>query len=889
MGGLAIGNAWAGRLSVRVGRPLRAYAIAEFVVAAAGISLAFALGSPAAIRLARFRFPAAFGALLVPATAMGVTLPLLVAALSRSGRNFGATLGRLYGWNTLGAVCGVVVAETVLIRRFGVMGSAWIAGAIDLAVAIVASLLTRTADAVPDDVAGRRRERPALPAAALAILAAAFLSGGILLALEVVWFRFLSLYVLTTTLAMSLMLAVVLSAIGFGGLAAASWLARRRTAVELLAAICFVSGCTAIASYRSFAWTDGAQVADWRRLLWFAIVLTGPTSLLSGMVFTLQGALLAREIGGDGRAAGWLTLANTTGATCGPLAATFVLLPLVGMERAIFFLAATYGLVALLVVPALRGARLTAFAKASAVGKPWRSVTGAALFVGAVILFPFGLMDRTFFPRSAAAYAYDGSEIVAAREGPTETIFLMQQSWLGRPVYQRLVTNGFSMSGTSIPAVRYMREFVYLPMLLRETPMRRILVVCYGVGVTAGAAADLPSAQTIDIVEISRDVAAMSDRIYRGERNPLRDPRARLHVEDGRYFLETASERWDLITGEPPPPRTPGAVNIYTREYFQSIFDHLADAGMATYWLPVGRPDPGTDVDTIARAFCDVFADCSLWNATPFDLLLVRSRGAPQPPSFDVWSQTWRRVEPGLSEIGFEHPEQMLATFAGDAPYVRALTTGTPPLTDDYPQRLRPDPARPSLSDPRYPTDPAVVARYQRVLDPGRARALFESSPAIRRRVPASLVARARPFFDEQRIVNRVLFEGGRPLRQIEDLHHLLTATDLKTLPLWVLGSDEIKQQIAEGAPMRTGETEYARGLRALASRDYMRAAAHFGEAERRGLQNGKVRALEVYALCLAGQVDAARSLARDITPRDEDERHFWTWLNRTFEFISVQ
>ena len=99
----------------------------------------------------------------------------------------------------------------------------------------------------------------------------------------------------------------------------------------------------------------------------------------------------------------------------------------------------------------------------------------------------------------------------------------------------------------------------------------------------------------------------MSDVIYAPAAHPLRDPRVRLHIEDGRYFLETTAERFDLITGEPPPPRTPGAVNIYTREYFQLIHDRLAEGGMATYWVPVARPDPGTDVDTIVRAFCDVF------------------------------------------------------------------------------------------------------------------------------------------------------------------------------------------------------------------------------------------------------------------------------------------
>ena len=90
----------------------------------------------------------------------------------------------------------------------------------------------------------------------------------------------------------------------------------------------------------------------------------------------------------------------------------------------------------------------------------------------------------------------------------------MQLRWLGSPVYHRLVTNGFSMTGTTVPAMRYMRYFAYLPMFLHETPIRSALVVCYGVGVTARAVLDIPSIESVDVAEISDDVARMSDRIY---------------------------------------------------------------------------------------------------------------------------------------------------------------------------------------------------------------------------------------------------------------------------------------------------------------------------------------------------------------------------------------
>ena len=135
-------------------------------------------------------------------------------------------------------------------------------------------------------------------------------------------------------------------------------------------------------------------------------------------------------------------------------------------------------------------------------------------------------------------------------------------------------------------------------------------------------------------------------------------------------------------------------------------------------------------------------------------------------------------------------------------------------------------------------------------------------------------------------MVNRVLWEGGKPLRQIEDLHFLLTHTTLRTLPLWILGSDDVKQRIAEASGDRTGVMEYARALRALSGRDYPGAAAFLAATEQRGFRGSTgptSRALHAYALCLAGQVDAARDIARGVQPADADEKHFWGWMATTF------
>lgn len=899
MGGLAIGSAIVGASGHRVRKFLRAYAAAEVVVAVSGVALTHALPglTHAVVSLTRpesdrllftnlVRFLTAFGVLLVPSSAMGATLPLLVAGLAPWRAGFGQALGQVYGWNTLGAVVGVTGAEVWLIGAFGVAGSAWGAAVLSLGAAACAWWLSRDGEGMADPPRAQTTKQDARTSQSdgsdgqvrgRILLVCSFLSGGALLALEVVWFRFLTLYVLSTTLAASLMLAAVLAAIGLGGLSASAWLKRQPHASQYLPVVAFAAGIAVVASYAAFqALTEGTQIAVWHRILWLASALTLPTSWLSGAFFTLLGDALQREVGIETRTAGWLTLANTAGGMCGPLVAAFVMLPTLGTERAFFAIGVTYFAIGIL---ATRATRL--------VPNRWRSpafVVGATAMVTALALFPFGLMNDVYAKRIAQPYASDGSQIVATREGPSETIFLMQQKWMDEPVYTRLVTNGFSMSGTASSAVRYMRYFVYWPLVLHRGPLKHVLVVCYGVGVTAGAALDLPAVESIDVAEISPDIVAMSDLIY-PSKHPLRDPRVRLHLEDGRQLLETTTKRFDLITGEPPPPRTPGAVNIYTREYFQLTRDRLSAGGIATYWLPVGRPDPGTNVGAILRAFCDVFDDCSLWNATPFDLMLVGTRGAAGPVTAAEFVHPWQSpdIRARLSEVGLEVPQQVGATFLGDTAFLHQLTADTPPLVDDRPQRLLPDRRRPSLSDPGYGVDPTVTKLYETVMDPARARRAFATSPFIERLWPKPLIEETLPFFDQQRILNTLFWEGGRPLRRIENLHNLLTETPLRTLPLWLLGSDAVRERIASHAADESGSVDYARGLSALAARDYLGAAASLADSERRGLRNDTIQPLRVYALCLAGRLDAARQVAHGVQPRGDEERHFWEWLGPRF------
>jgi spermidine synthase len=882
MGGLALGNGLASGYGTAVRRCLTAYAVIEVVIGITGVGLTLLLPGLTELLAPLFRpflevpvvinplrFGIAFVLLLIPTTAMGMTLPLLVKGVMRWEPDFGSALGRLYGWNTLGAVGGALAVEMILVERFGIRGAAFVALVLNLTAAAAAGWLSRqtaedagvatTPMAIPESV------RPRLSFSAKRILLAASLSGASLLALEVVWFRFLSMFVVTGTLAFALMLSVVLIGIGTGGLAASRWLKSRPEAVRHLSLIAVAAGGFLILTYWAFRIGSGnyERAATWSSMVFFALRLFFPVSLLSGILFTLQGAAIREEIIDETRSVGWLTLANTVGSMLGALGAGFVLLPVLGMEKSFFVLALAYGSVALLAAPKRFAFRRGFF------------IAGGA-YLACVLLFPFGLMRSVYLPMTVRMFQSDGSEIETIREGRTETSLYLRKDFLGNRLYYRLVTDGFSMTANSSLAQRYMSLYAYWPAAVR-TDLKKALIIGFGVGVTTTAATDIRSLESIDLVEISRDALELSSTIYPPETHPLRDPRVKVHIEDGRYFLQTTPTRYDLITGEPPPPRRPGVVNLYTREYFQLILDHLNEGGITTYWLPI-LDLSAEDTKAIIRAFCDVFQDCSMWNGTSADWMLVGTRGqAGGPPTEEHFTRQWRDpvLGPKLRAIGFESPEQFGSLFMGDADYLKELVADTLPLEDNYPKLLRP--VYTNLGNERFEF-------YKQVLRVQRPKAAFVNSNVARHYWPESMRDKALPYFDVQGLINVIQLEGDTlytPQRYLRAAHYVLTETSLRTAALWFLGTNSLYESALHRAvDDGSGLIEYATGLVAIADRDYNRAAVYLGRAHEKSPQDAYTELYRVFALCMAGRIEEAKEVALPVrNTATPDEASFWQWM----------
>jgi predicted membrane-bound spermidine synthase len=877
MGGLALGSAAAVWRGDRLGPPVRTYAVLEIIIAISGVSLVFLLPSLGTLVtpllkpfiqqpwvLNPLRLLLAFAFLLIPSTAMGLTLPLLTRALVMADPNFGRVLGRLYGWNTLGAVMGAVVAETHLVRILGIHGSALTAGSLNVVAALSAALLYRHfrgLTAPPTESASRTLQW----SGSKSWLGAAFLSGFALLALEVVWFRFLLLFVVGTSLSFAVMLAVVLAGISLGGLVAAVWLRMRPDDYRYAVAISVTSGLLCAGTYAMFptilAPFEGESIIGFIPVLKISIPLMFPVSFLSGIFFTFVGTALRREFQSATTTTGVLTLANTVGATLGAFAGGFLLLPLLGMEASFFLMSLLYGAIGLLV-----------FTKCQAPRRVLYPI--GAVFVLSLAAFPWGDMFRKHLMIPAGRWGGSNPwQVVAVQEGVSETILYVEQLIFGKRQYVRLVTNSFSMSSNQFSSRRYMKLYVYLPVAVHREP-RKALLISYGVGSTAKALSDTRWFETIDVVDTSRDILEMSSVVFPDPAmTPLNDPRVTVHIEDGRYFLKTTDQAYDLITGEPPPPPIANVVNLYTREYFQLMYDRLNEGGFVTYWLPLHSLDDES-AKTVIKAFLEIFPDASLWHGRYEDLMLVGTRNAGSPVSVDWFRQQWQ--EPYIAEemkaIGFERPEQLGALFIGDAAFLRNLTRGHPPLVDNFPKRI--------LSDSPLGTGSSNL--YRSLTDTDAARARFAESDLIQRLWPQPLIDETLPYFEFQRIINGLIGLSGHPLdKGIADLHLVLTRSTLTAPTMWYLGSspdalavlDSLKPDERED-PVR----QYHIAVGLVSERRFEEALEPMHTAEGNPNLFSTARMMRIYLLCLLNRVDEARWLARDTYPILQQDSRVESW-----------
>lgn len=584
MAGLGIGGWLAGRLAStgRLRRPLVAYGVAEIVVGVTGALVPIGLDLVAALDTATFESSPAVArlvelvgthlVLIVPAAAMGTTIPLLAPAARDSGKS----LATYYALNTLGACGGVLLATFVAFPALGVRTTSFVAAGVNLAVGLWA---------IAHPYRGAFAPAAAQRAPARRDMAIAFTTGAIVFALEVCWFRSLRAAFQSSTETFAIVLAGFLLSLSVGA-AVAPRLARRRGALEgalafagaaVLCATPFIDGVD------RWVGSDFYSAATPLRRLGGAIGLFLVPVGLVGTVFPM---LLSRNDSTKG--AGRLYAANTVGAVVGALGAGYLLLPAIGATLTAWCLGVGLVVAAMGLSPRPR------------------------FMAAAVALAACGLAVAGYYESGTArerVHGFGSSEfrgVLYVAEGPDSTVWVTENRRFG---FRQLVIDGFVASGEGEVGEHYMPWMGHLPALAVPRP-RRALVICFGTGRTAHAVRR-HRPERLDIAELSPAVLAAADLFSMNE-GVLDDPRVHATVMDGRAFLRRSRRTYDLITLEPMPPNSSGANNLYSREFYELARARLGEEGVAAQWLPMHILAP-SHMRAILATFVDVFPQARLW------------------------------------------------------------------------------------------------------------------------------------------------------------------------------------------------------------------------------------------------------------------------------------
>jgi spermidine synthase len=686
MGGMCLGSILLPRWIGARHHPLRVYACLELGIGAIGLLMlvvmpvlggAYIAWAPSGIAGIFVRGIAAAICLLPPTLLMGATLPAIARWVETTPEGV-SWLGFFYGGNIAGAVIGSLLAGFYLLRVHDTVFATVVAAALNVIVAVVAVLIAKRAAYTPIVPVSRDPEQEKTD---WLVYAAIAISGATALAAEVIWTRILSLLYGGTVYTFALILAVFLLGLGIGS-SIGSALARSVSRPRLALAWCQMLLGGAIA-WTAFMLTESLPYwpidpsiskspwytfqLDLVRSLWAML----PGAILWGASFPLALASVASGRQDPARLVGRVYAANTVGGIVGSLGASLLLVIWIGSRRA------QQLLIVLCVTSALLAIDAASPPAPATEGKRRYRVGATVLLIAAAMLAAWLARNIKDVPGILVAYG----RYAASRVGQADVIY-MGEGWNASVAVSRLSNgvlnyhNAGKVQASSEPQdMRLQRMLGHLTTLIPANP-KSVLVIGCGAGVTAGAVSIDPAVERLTIAEIEPLVPRVVSTYFAEHNfNVVANPKTRVKIDDARHYLLTTAEKFDAITSDPLDPWVKGAAMLYSREFFQTVKQHLNPGGAVTLFVQLYESNPEAVKSEIAT-FLEAFPTGVVWgntqNGAGYDLVLLgqveRTRIDVDAIERKLQSNDYVRVRQSLSQIGMFSAVDLFSTYAGRRP-----------------------------------------------------------------------------------------------------------------------------------------------------------------------------------------------------------------------------
>lgn len=628
--------------------------------------------------------------IFIPAILMGGTLPALTTCCTEQVQQMGGKLSLLYALNTLGAVVGTWWVGFYALPWLGMSLTSITAAMINLSI----GTLFLMSDRFVENPVIKATPKPSSPNNKVSyfLMVGIGVAGFTAMTYEIAWTRILIMVLGSTTYAFSCILMAFLLGITLGSYIYN--LLSKRISFGLIT-FCFIEiliGITTLLSLPAFSLLPQSYIIlynllpsniSWSiQMLRFLIplsIMIVPATLM-GITFPLVGNLYSEETGEITKCVCKIYGSNTLGNVFGAFLTGFFFLSVLGAQNTLklaIILNLCIGVAGLFIIKSK--ARLPL-------------IVTAMLTIGLVIFHPpwdkylmdSGVAiytDSMSFGKSIKNRIYN-SEMLYYKEGINAITTVYQQP----DGYRYLRVNGKVDASTHPTDMTTQLGTGYIPAFLHPNP-QNALVIGLGSGVTVRVIAQYDFIQKVDCVEIEPTVVEAAKYFTQENHNIHQNPKVNIIVEDGRGYLKSTQEKYDLIISEPSNPWIKGIGNLFSVEYYRLCQQRLNPGGIMGQWIQFYCLSPSS-VKMAVNSFRQVFPNCQLWFFPPGDAVII---GSQSPIMIDLehiekMTNYNKNIKQEINDsLGIDKPAEALALLLLNNNELAEFTRGSDFNTDNYP------------------------------------------------------------------------------------------------------------------------------------------------------------------------------------------------------------
>lgn len=611
MAGISLGSFYGGRIVDRIKKKYQFLALIQILIGLSCLATLYLLnlvkypylfihdqlnGNFMLFNSVLFAF--SFMILIVPTFLIGVAFPTVVKLYYNRLLAMGRSVGTTYTFDTLGGAAGALLTGFFLISTLGLSKTSILASLLNVTLGVITLLVFRQESIDISELQMVRDKAVALKLTGKnhkLVLALFFSSGFAALMFEVIWTRYIALIYGSSTQSFSIVLASFLAGLGLGSIVTGIYADKIRSKFITLSLVELLIGIMGMLLTLIFPAMEKwflfiyfhTNIYFVFMLLLFLTCFTAiliPTMLMGATLPLLSAAYASSER--TGTDVGRLYSVNSFGSIFGSFMAGFLVIPTLGLAYSSILTGLIYILVALVLICIFRG-DLSSKKRRKVV-----MLVTAITMIGIVTTASFWQPNYIFNGVYYHGIRYENESEAYKMNNINNILLFKANSPLSEiTVFKDLDTPNVYLKNNgkveaSLGDMNTQELISHLPISIQSYP-KRVLLIGLGGGFSLSSILAYNAVKSVDVIEIDPMVVEACRTVLADYNNhSLDDPRTRIIIADGRNYLFSTNEKYDVIVSEPTHIWVSGVSNLFTKEFYEIGRSHLNKGGILSQWFP---------------------------------------------------------------------------------------------------------------------------------------------------------------------------------------------------------------------------------------------------------------------------------------------------------------